>query len=75
MISVKVCWRHNGKPAENRKVVLSFDGMFGGQSKHEYTNSSGEAHFDNNPGPGKVYVDGKTVYTGRLEGMMVVYIS
>lgn len=74
MISVKVCWQHNGKPAENRKVVLSFDGFFSGMSKYEYTNHNGEAHFDNDPGPGKVYVDGKTAYSGRLEGRIVAYV-
>jgi len=74
MVSVKVCWQKTGKPAENKKVVLSFDGMFGGQSKHEYTNHNGDAHFENDPGQGKVYVDGNTAFTGRLEGRIVVYI-
>jgi hypothetical protein len=74
MVSVKVCWEKTGKPAENRKVALGFDGFFGGVSKDEYSNHNGEAHFDNDPGLGKVYVDGKTTYTGRLEGRLVVYI-
>lgn len=75
MISVKVCWQQTGKAAENRKVALGFDGFFGGVSSTEYTNSSGEAHFDNDPGSGKVYVDGSTVFSGRLEGRVVVYVS
>jgi hypothetical protein len=76
MISVKVCWRDTGKPAEGRKVVLSFDGLLsGGMSSNEYTDRNGDAHFDNSPGPGKVYVDGNTAYTGRLEGRIVVYVD
>lgn len=75
MISVKVCWQQTGKPAENFKVQLGFDGFCGGVSSAEYTNGSGEVHFDNDPGQGKVYVDGKTSYTGRLEGRIVVYVD
>jgi hypothetical protein len=76
MISVKVCWRQTGKPAESRKVMLGFDGLFsGGVSKTEYTDRNGEAHFDNDPGQGKVYVDGSTQFSGRLEGRIVVYID
>jgi len=31
-------------------------------------------HFNNDPGPGEVYVDGSKVHEGRLEGTTVVYI-
>jgi hypothetical protein len=75
MISVKVCWKDTGKPAEHRKVALSFDGLFsGGVTNNEYTDRNGDAHFDYNSGQGKVYVDGNTAHTGRLEGRIVVYV-
>lgn len=74
MVSVKVCWKQNGKPAEGRKVAVSFDGLTGGITGNEFTNSSGEVHFDVDPGQGKVYVDGNTAFTGWVQGMIVVYL-
>lgn len=74
MVSVKVCWRKSGKPAEGKKVSVSFDGLSRGITSNEYTNNNGEAHFNADPGSGKVFVDGSTVYNGRIEGQIVVYI-
>jgi hypothetical protein len=73
MVTVKVCYASDGKPAKGRRVSLGFSGLRG-VSGPEFTNSSGEAHFDADSGSGDVYVDGKSVYKGRLAGRVVVYI-
>jgi len=74
MVTVKVCYESDGKPAKGKRVSLGFSGLTRGVSGPEFTNYSGEAHFDADPGPGEVYVDGKSVYKGRLAGRIVVYI-
>jgi hypothetical protein len=74
MVTVKVCYASNGKPAKSKRVSLGFSGLTRGVSGPEFTDFSGETHFDANPGSGEVYVDGKSVYKGRLSGRVVVYI-
>ncbi len=73
MFTVKVIYSSSGKPRIGARVAASFDG-FRGVTKDEYTDSNGEAHFDNNPGGGKVYVDGSEVYRGKIEGRIVLYV-
>ena len=43
-------------------------------SEKGYTDESGEAHFDNDPGEGEVYVKGSTEFKGNIRGRVVVYI-
>jgi uncharacterized protein YfaS (alpha-2-macroglobulin family) len=74
MVSVKVVSKNSGKPVEGKKVSLGFDGFSRGVTGSEYTDSSGEAHFDADPGDGQVFVDGTTKHKGRLSGRVVVYI-
>ena len=74
MVTVKVCYKSTGKAAKGKRVSLGFSGLTRGLSGPEYTNSSGEAHFNADSGSGEVYVDGKTVYKGRLAGRVVVYV-
>ncbi len=74
MITVKVVSANSGKPASGKRVSLSFDGFTRGMSSAQRTDSQGEAHFNSDPGKGKVYVDGRTAYEGRLAGRVVVYI-
>ncbi|WP_017294361.1 hypothetical protein [Geminocystis herdmanii] len=76
MISVKVVSKSTGKPVSGKRVQLGFEGNWlpGGMSSDERTNSEGEAHFDNDPGKGIVYVDGSNVHKGDLRGRVVVYI-
>lgn len=74
MVSVQVIRKSSGKPAEGKKMMVSFDGLSRGVAGNEYTNRNGEAHFDANPGNGKVIVDGSTVHKGRIEGRVVVYV-
>lgn len=74
MVSVKVFWKESGKPAKGKRVAISFDGWTRGVTGSEITDSNGEAHFDVDPGSGKVYVSGDTVFTGRIEGRVIVYV-
>lgn len=74
MITVKLCYLADGKPAESVRVALGFDGFLRGVSEDQWTDSNGEAHFDNDPGNGKVFVRGSTSFTGYLAGRVVVYI-
>lgn len=74
MVSVKVVRTSTGKVVEGVRVGLGFDGIFRGMAKDQYTNSDGEAHFDNDPGDGDVYVDGMSKFNGRIQGKVVVYI-
>jgi hypothetical protein len=74
MITVKVVNQSTGKPVSDKRVSLFFDGLFRSGSGDQYTDSQGEAHFDNDPGKGTVYLDGKNVKEGRLEGRVVIYI-
>jgi len=75
VVSVQVFYKSSGKPAKGAGVSLSFNGIFsGGVTKKQFADSDGNAHFDTPSGSGKVFVDGKTVYEGRLEGRTIVYI-
>lgn len=74
MVSVKILYTSTGKPAYNQKVSIGFDGFFRGFSKTQYTDKNGEVHFDNDPGTGTIYINGKNVYEGKIEGMKVLYI-
>jgi hypothetical protein len=73
MVSVKVLWTRDGKPAEGRKVAVSFHGLRG-ITESQYTDRQGEVHFDVAPGTGEIYVDGSSKHHGRIEGRVVVYI-
>jgi hypothetical protein len=74
MVTVKVCYKSDGRSAKGCKVSLGFDGWSRGVTNSEYTDSDGEAHFDADSGSGEVYVDGTTKYKGKLAGRVVVYI-
>ncbi len=74
MVSVKLVSKSSGKPIQGEGVSIGFSGLTRGVSSTEYTNSNGEAHFNVDPGEGKVYVRGSAVKRGYLSGMVVVYI-
>lgn len=71
MVTVKVVRRSSGEPAKGKKVSL---GMSTGVTSGEWTDSSGDAHFDVTPNHGKVFVDGSKEHEGHLSGRIVVYI-
>ncbi|MCD6507626.1 hypothetical protein J7M22_13510 [Candidatus Poribacteria bacterium] len=72
MLTVRVLSRSTGRPVKGARVSVEFSGISRGITSPEYTDSQGEAHFDASPGEGKVFVNGKTVYKGRIAGRMVV---
>lgn len=73
MITVQLYTKGSGNPVTSTKVGISIGNWDG--VKYEYTDSNGNAHFDYPPQQSsEVYVDGKIVYTGRLEGKTVVYV-
>lgn len=77
MVTIQVYSQSSGNPVKGSRVAVSM-GDFGGVYT-EYTDSNGEAHFSNvspsDTGSGtEVYVDGKTVMKGRLEGRKIIYI-
>jgi hypothetical protein len=74
MYTVKVIYKDNGKPAKDKRVCVGYDGFGRGVTKEQWTDSDGEAHFDYDNGKGDIFVNGKTVYKGKIEGRMVVYI-
>jgi hypothetical protein len=74
MVTVRVVSQSIGKPAKGRKVAVGFSSMLRGTTSAEYTDSNGEAHFDANPGQGKMYVDGKTAYRSKIIGRVMVYV-
>lgn len=74
VITVRVCADGNGRPVKNVRVALGSDGLLHGAADEEWTDGSGEAHFDCSTGKGKVFVGGQTVYCGQLAGRIVVYV-
>lgn len=75
MVTVKVVYKDDGKPAKDKKVAVSIDGLFtGGFSSDEWTDAEGEAHFDITPGEGKVWVGREVAFKGNIAGRVYVYI-
>ena len=72
MVTIQVFTQSTGKPVKGSRVGISIgnDGV-----AHEYTDGNGEANFSNvSPRDAEVYVDGKTLFKGRLEGHKILYI-
>lgn len=74
MFTIKLVEESTGKPAKSQKVAVGFDGFGRGVTNDEWTDANGEAHFNYDPDPGKVYVNGQTSYEGRIEGRIVIYV-
>jgi len=70
MITIKVIYSSDGKPAKDKRVSASTRSY----SQDQYTNAQGDVDFDLTPGDGKVWVDGSVVHQGYLEGRVSVYI-
>ena len=76
MITVRVLDRKTGDPVRDVKVALGFPGMFlMYPTNDEYTDEYGEAHFDHEPGNGVVYINGRKVREGNLQGLVIIYID
>ena len=74
IVSVKVVSKSSGKPVKGASVSVGFSGLSRGMSSTEYTDYTGEAHFNVDPGDGTVYVRGNAVKRGYLSEMVVVYV-
>lgn len=75
MVIIKVCHKSSGEAASGKRIVLGIDGLFtGGMTDTKWTDSAGEAEFDIKPSNGRIFVDGHSVYEGRLSGRKTVYI-
>ncbi len=75
MFTVKVFDEKSGEPACNKKVSVCFDGLLRGFSKPQYTDREGEAHFIEDNGNGTIYIQGKVVYQGKIQGRKILYIN
>lgn len=72
MFTIQVFTKGSGNPVRATRVGVSIgnDGV-----KSEYTDDGGSAHFDYSPqSDSEVYIDGKIVHSGRVEGKTVVYV-
>jgi hypothetical protein len=75
MVTVRIISRSSGKPIKGKKVALGMSGLLSGGVTHgEWTDSSGDVHFNVKPGHGKVFVSGSKEYEGHMSGRVVVYI-
>lgn len=74
MVSIQVNRRSSGRPISGARVSLLFDGIFRGLRNAEYTGPDGIAHFDADPGRGRVFVSGREAFRGRLAGHVMVYV-
>jgi hypothetical protein len=72
MITVKVYHESSGEPAIDKIVSLGVEEMF--RTDGQFTDIDGEALFNVEPCDGKVFVNGYTVYKGRLRERIVVYV-
>jgi hypothetical protein len=74
MFTIRTISKSNGKPVQSAGVRVCFDGLFSGMTSNCYTDSNGDANFNNDPGTGIVYVNGTEVYRGQISGRINVYI-
>lgn len=74
MITISIYKQATGKPVSGARVAVFSDGFPGGRIGEDRTDSQGQVHFNHAPVSGKVYVDGRTEYTGRIEGNKVLYV-
>lgn len=57
------------------RTAPAFVGILSGGVTHgELTDSRGEAHFNTSNGSGEIFVQGRSLFRGRLAGRHVVYI-
>lgn len=74
MFTIQLIDSKTGKPIKNYKVGVIFDGFFRGSTKNQYTDTNGEAHFSEDNGKGTIYVGGKNVYNGQINGRKIIYL-
>lgn len=72
MITVRVYYESSGEPAIDKVVSLGVEELF--RTDSQLTDIDGEALFNVEPCEGKVFVNGSTVYKGRLRERIVIYV-
>jgi hypothetical protein len=73
MFIVQVINESDGKPVEDKRVSVVFEGLFRGCAD-QYTDRKGEAYFSEENGRGDIYIGGRSVYHGEIAGRIVVFI-
>lgn len=78
MFIIQVLYESDKKPAKDKRVAISVDGLFtGGISHEEWTDSNGKVSIDlgnREYVQGKIYVDGRMKYEGYVDKFRVIYI-
>lgn len=74
MLAVQVFSRSSGRALPRRQVAVGFDRLARGVAGPVFTNDHGEVRFPEEPGLGRVYVDGQHRHTGWLAGRVIVYV-
>jgi len=74
MVTIQLIRRDNGRPASQRNVCIQSKGLMGGFSKTIMTDQNGIAEFDTDPGDRVVYVDGQSVYDGRISAKATIHV-
>ncbi|MCR5549708.1 MAG: hypothetical protein K6F40_02050 [Bacteroidales bacterium] len=76
MFSIKVIESSTGRPVKGAKVSVYINNGIThfGFTRDVYTDYDGEAHFDKDNCNGTIYVDGREMYEGRIEGRKVIYV-
>jgi len=74
MFTIQIIESKYGKPAYYKKVSVGFNGLLRGFARDQYTDKNGEAHFSEDNGDGKIYIDGKVAYEGYISGRKIIYI-
>jgi len=73
MFTIKVVSSSTGNSIKGKRVAVSFTGWSRGITDSKYTDANGEVHFDSDPGEGEVFLDGKSVFRGKIAGRVIVY--
>jgi hypothetical protein len=77
MVIVQVISAKTGEPIKGKIVSVGTTGFLsGGVTERQFTNSRGEVEFPR-IGPcdsGTIFVEGKSLYKGKIEGFQRIYI-
>jgi hypothetical protein len=78
MVIVQLISQKTGQPVKGKKVSVEVNhGLWGGGiTNREPTNAKGEVDFPKAEpcAKGVIYIDGKSVYKGKIEGFNRIYI-
>lgn len=72
MITIQVFSASSGRPRQGVRVTIMYPGTFT-HSDCGYTDSNGYAYANVGPSSGEVWVEGKMVYSGYLQGTVRVH--